>query len=241
MSIVGLNSDGALVVFSGGQDSTTCLAWALTRFSRVETLGFVYGQNHVVEMSVRESLRQGMARLSAEWAARLGPDHQHDAHVIRDIGGASLAGGPETILRSQDLPDTFVPGRNLVFLTLAAALAYRRGLKHIVTGVCETDYSGYPDCRNQTIQALQSAINLGTDAAFEIDTPLMWLTKAQTWAMAESLGGRPLVELIRSVTHTCYRGDRTVEHAWGFGCGECPACQLRAKGWLEYSGVPQAA
>jgi 7-cyano-7-deazaguanine synthase len=230
-----LDSQGALVLFSGGQDSTTCLAWALERFGRVETVGFDYGQNHVVEMTVREHLRGELGRLNAEWGRRLHSDHVHYASVIADVAQAALTGQTRTLLRSDGLPETFVPGRNLVFLTLAAALAYRRGLRHIVTGVCETDYSGYPDCRNQTIQALQSAINLGTGVEFLIDTPLMWIDKAQTWAMAAKLGGEPLVELIRTGTHTCYCGDRTIEHEWGFGCGECPACQLRANGWREFS------
>lgn len=230
-----LDPQGALVLFSGGQDSTTCLAWALDRFERVETLGFEYGQNHVVEMTVREHLRLELARLKPEWGQRLSSDHVHDASVIADLSQAALTGQARTLLRSEGLPETFVPGRNLVFLTLASALAYRRGLSHIVTGVCETDYSGYPDCRNQTIQALQMAISLGTDVEFSIDTPLMWIDKAQTWAMAASLGGDPLVELVRTGTHTCYRGDRTNEHAWGYGCSECPACQLRARGWAEFA------
>lgn len=230
-----LDPRGALVLFSGGQDSTTCLAWALDRFDRVETLGLHYGQNHAVEMTVREHLREELAQINPEWGRRLGSDYVHDAAVIADVAQASLTGHTQTILRSEGLPDTFVPGRNLVFLTLAAALAYRRGLQHIVTGVCETDYSGYPDCRNETMQALQRAIRLGTDAEFTIQTPLMWITKAQTWALAEQLGGDALVSLIRTGTHTCYRGDRTVEHEWGFGCGECPACQLRANGWHAFS------
>ena len=236
-----LEARGALVLFSGGQDSATCLAWALDRYDRVETLGLEYGQNHVVEMSVRGHLREEMVRLKPEWAKRLGADYVHDATVIADVAQAQLTGRTQTMLRSEGLPDTFVPGRNLVFLTLAAALAYRRGLKHIVTGVCETDYSGYPDCRHQTMQALQTAINLGTDVEFAIDTPLMWINKAQTWAMAAELGGEALVELIRTGTHTCYLGDRTIEHEWGYGCGHCPACQLRANGWREFSDAEQPA
>ena len=234
-----LDPQGALVLFSGGQDSTTCLAWALDRFERVETLGFDYGQNHVVEMTVREHLRRELVRLKPDWGPRLHSDHVHDVSVIASVAQAALTGQAHTLLRSEGLPETFVPGRNLVFLTVAAALAYRRGLHHIVTGVCETDYSGYPDCRNQTMQALQTAINLGTDVEFSIDTPLMWIDKAQTWAMAAELGGDPLVELIRTGTHTCYRGDRTIEHEWGFGCGQCPACQLRANGWYAYSSALQ--
>lgn len=235
MKAVPLDPQGALVLFSGGQDSTTCLAWALERFERVETLGFNYGQNHVVEMNVREQLRYELARLKPEWGRRLQSDYVHDAKVIADLAQAALTGETRTLLRSDGLPQTFVPGRNLVFLTLAAALAYRRGLSHIVTGVCETDYSGYPDCRNQAIQALQTAINLGTDAEFKIDTPLMWIDKAQTWEMAEGLGGEKLVDVIRKDTHTCYAGNRQMLHEWGYGCGGCAACELRAKGWATYA------
>ena len=229
-----LEERGALVLFSGGQDSATCLAWALDRYNRVETLGFEYGQNHIIEMTVRMRVREEMIRLKPEWAQRLGDDYVHDATVIADVAQAALTGSSETLLRSEGLPDTFVPGRNLIFLSLAAALAYRRGLRHIVTGVCETDYSGYPDCRSRTIEALEAAINLGTDVEFTIDTPLMRLSKAQTWGMAAQLGGDKLVELIRTETHTCYTGDRTLSHQWGYGCGDCPACQLRANGWREY-------
>lgn len=229
-----LDSQGALVLFSGGQDSTTCLAWALERFERVETVGFDYNQNHVVEMTVREHLRQELARLKPEWGRRLHSDHVHDASVIADVSLAALTGQARTVLRSDGLPETFVPGRNLVFLTLAAALAYRRDLHHIVTGVCETDYSGYPDCRDQTIKALQAAINLGMDAEFTIDTPLMWMDKAQTWEMAEVLGGKDLVELVRRDTHTCYTGNRETFNDWGYGCGHCAACNLRSKGWSVY-------
>lgn len=235
MRFSNLDQNGALVLFSGGQDSTTCLAWALEKFGRVETIGFNYGQNHIAEMTVRDEVRRELCRLNPDWGARLGADYVHDAGVIAEVAQAALTGRTMTALRSDGLPETFVPGRNLVFLTLAAALAYRRGLAHIVTGVCETDYSGYPDCRDKTIRALEAAINLGTDVEFTIDTPLMWIDKARTWEMAERLGGEGLVELIRLQTHTCYGGDRATFHEWGYGCGLCAACDLRAKGWIAYA------
>lgn len=230
-----VNEQGALVLFSGGQDSATCLAWALERYDHVETIGFQYGQVHAVEMSVRTTVREQIAALSPSWTKRLGVDHVHDATVIGQISQCRLTGSTEVMLRNQHLPDTFVPGRNLVFLILAAALAYRRGLKHLVCGVCETDYSGYPDCRDNTIKALQGAVNLGTETDFEFHTPLMWKNKAQTWDMARDLGGVKLVQVIQRETHTCYVGNRTDQHEWGFGCGICPACQLRARGWERYS------
>lgn len=229
-----LNKSGALVVFSGGQDSATCLAWALDRFDHVETVGFEYGQVHSIEMSVRQVVRREIAALRGDWAARLGDDHVYDAGVIGQISQTKLTGATETLLRSENLPDTFVPGRNLVFLTLASALAYRRGIKHIITGVCETDFSGYPDCRDDTMKALQVAMNLGMEAPFVIHTPLMWLDKAQTWALARDMGGDELVRVIKEETHTCYRGERGQLQAWGYGCGECPACQLRSNGWERY-------
>jgi len=231
-----LNRNGALVVFSGGQDSATCLAWALDRFDHVETVGFHYGQVHDIEMSVRQTVRDKIAGLKPSWQSRLMEDHVYNAGVIGQISQSPLTGGTEALIRSEGLPDTFVPGRNLVFLVLAGALAYRRGLKHIITGVCETDFSGYPDCRDDTIKALQVALNLGTAAPFVIHTPLMWIDKAQTWALAQQLGGNELVDVIRQETHTCYRGDRGSSHEWGYGCGECPACVLRSKGW-EYFRV----
>jgi len=234
MSSESLNRSGALVAFSGGQDSATCLAWALDNFDHVETVGFRYGQVHDIEMSVRQSVREQIASLKENWCSRLSDDHVYDAAVIADISQSPLTGGSEAILRSENLPDTFVPGRNLLFLTMSAALAYRRGLKPIITGVCETDFSGYPDCRDDTIKALQVAINLGTEARFVIHTPLMWLDKAQTWALAEQLGGDALVGVIRRETHTCYRGDRTHFHDWGYGCGDCPACVLRSSGWKKF-------
>lgn len=229
------DGEGALVLFSGGQDSATCLAWALDRYDHVETIGFYYGQVHAVEMNVRTTVRDQIAGLNSVWNDRLGADHVHDATVIGAISQCRLTGSAEQMLRNQHLPDTFVPGRNLVFLILAAALGYRRDLRHLVCGVCETDYSGYPDCRDNTIKALQSAVNLGTEADFEFHTPLMWKDKAQTWAMARDLGGMDLVHIIQRETHTCYAGNRTDHFDWGVGCGVCPACQLRARGWEKFS------
>ena len=230
----GIDERSALVVFSGGQDSATCLAWALDRFEHVETLGFRYGQVHDIEMTVRQDVRQAISSIKREWKARLGTDHVHDASIIGQISQSELTGASETKLRTAGLPATFVPGRNLVFLTLAAALAYRRGAKHIVTGVCETDFSGYPDCRDDTIKAVQLAVNLGMDSRFVVHTPLMWITKAESWSLAENLGGKALVSAINEKTHTCYVGDRSVQHTWGYGCGSCAACQLRAIGWDTY-------
>ena len=230
-----LDRTAALVVFSGGQDSATCLAWALDKFEHVETVGFHYGQVHDIEMTVRGTVRDRISALKPAWRTKLGEDHVFDAGVIGQISKTRLTGSSETLLRSEGLPDTFVPGRNLVFLTLAAALAYRRGSKHIVTGVCETDFSGYPDCRDDTIKALQVAVNLGTEAPFVIHTPLMWIDKAKTWALAAELGGEPLLGIIQRETHTCYRGERSQLHQWGFGCGQCPACELRANGWQTFS------
>ena len=222
--------DGALVLFSGGQDSATCLAWALDRFPQVETLGFDYGQRHAVELACRETIRVGLAAQSADWATRLGPDHTLDLGVLGEVSDTALTRDVAIAMTAEGLPNTFVPGRNLVFLTFAATLAYRRGLKHIVAGMCETDYSGYPDCRDDTIKALQVALNLGMDRRFVLHTPLMFIDKAETWGLAERLGGAPVVELIRRESHSCYLGDRTREHDWGFGCGACPACELRAAG-----------
>jgi len=225
----------ALVLFSGGQDSTTCLADALSRFERVETLGFDYGQRHRIELDVR---LQVLDRLRAEfphWAGRLGDDHLLELDVLAQVSESSLTQDIAFAMQANGLPNTFVPGRNLLFLTLAGALAYRRGLQVIVTGVCETDYSGYPDCRDDTMKAMQLALSLGMDRRLVIDTPLMWLDKAQTWAMAERLGGAALVQLIVEATHTCYEGERGQLHAWGHGCGRCPACELRARGWERYA------
>lgn len=227
----------ALVLYSGGQDSTTCLAQALTRYDRVETLGFDYGQRHGVEMQVRLTARQALVQAFPEWRARLGEDHVLSLDVLTQIGGSSLTDDVAFAMQADGLPNTFVPGRNLLFLTLAGALAYRRGMSVIVTGVCETDFSGYPDCRDDTMKAMQLALNLGLDRRLLIDTPLMWLDKAQTWALAQALGGDKLVELIRRETHTCYQGVRDTLHAWGYGCGTCPACELRARGWAAWTGT----
>jgi 7-cyano-7-deazaguanine synthase len=229
-----VEASSALVLFSGGQDSTTCLAWALSRFERVETIGFAYGQKHAVEMEVREPVRRGLAALSAEWKCRLGPDRVIPLDVLGSVSTSALTADLPFGTRPDGLPSTFVPGRNLVFLTFAAIVAYQRGLKHVVAGVCETDFSGYPDCRDDTVKALQVAINLGMDARLALETPLMWIDKAETWRLAETLGGRGLVDLVVEDTHTCYLGDRAQRHDWGVGCGTCDACRLRANGWTRY-------
>jgi 7-cyano-7-deazaguanine synthase len=224
----------ALVLFSGGQDSTTCLAWALSRFDHVETVGFDYGQRHRVELECRHQIETGLRAINPDWDTRLGEDHTIDLKALAQISDSALTSDTAIEILESGLPTTFVPGRNLMFLTMAAALAYRRGLTHIVGGMCETDYSGYPDCRDETIKALSAAINLGMGRDFVLETPLMRIDKAATWRLAETLGGTALVNLIREDTHTCYLGDRDHLHDWGYGCGECPACVLRAKGWGEY-------
>jgi 7-cyano-7-deazaguanine synthase len=227
-------SAAALVLFSGGQDSATCLAWALGRYARVETVGFDYGQRHAVEMTARVKVREGIVQVLPALADRLGPDHVVDLTGFGAIGETALTSERAIDVGARGLPTTFVPGRNLVFLTCAAALADRRGLDVLVGGMCETDFSGYPDCRRATIDAMERALALGLDRPTPIETPLMWLTKAQTWAMAESLGGAALVRLIVEESHTCYRGNRTLRHDWGYGCGDCPACDLRASGWRDW-------
>ena len=229
-----LRDDGAVVLFSGGQDSTTCLAWALENYAQVETVGFDYGQRHGVELDVRAPLLGALRDRFPLWAGRLGDDHLIDLRVLGRISDTALTRDVAIRMEASGLPNSFVPGRNLLFLTFAAALAYRRGLKHLVTGVCETDYSGYPDCRDDTIKAMQLALNLGMEARFVLHTPLMWIDKAATWRMAERLGGAALVDLVREGTHTCYAGDRTHLHDWGYGCGTCPACELRARGYREF-------
>jgi len=235
------DNDAALVLFSGGQDSTTCLAWALDRFARVETIGFDYRQRHAVELACRPPVLHALADFPA-WAARLNEDHVVDLSVLGAISDTALTRDVQIEMREKSLPNTFVPGRNILFLTFAACVAYRRGLKHIVAGMCETDYSGYPDCRDDTVKALQAAINLGMEARFVLHTPLMFIDKAGTWALAERLGGAKLVDLIVEHTHSCYEGDRTQRHAWGYGCGRCPACQLRAAGYARFYGAkPQDA
>ena len=227
-------ADTALVLFSGGQDSATCLAWALSRYQRVETLGFDYGQRHAIELTRRPALLSALRALQPEWAARLGEDHLLDLSLLGEISDTALTRDTEIVMQENGLPTTFVPGRNLLFITVAAALAYRRGLRVVVGGMCETDYSGYPDCRNDTLKALETALQLGMQSDITLQTPLMWLNKAATWSLAESLGGDALVELIRTDTHTCYLGERGELHDWGYGCGQCPACELRARGYAEY-------
>jgi 7-cyano-7-deazaguanine synthase len=228
-------SGKALVLFSGGQDSATCLAWALDRFSAVETIGFAYGQRHAVELEVRGAFMARLRSAFPAWGDRLGEDHMLDLSVIGQMGQTALTADVEIEMGRNNLPTTFVPGRNILFFTSAAAVAYRRGLRHLVGGMCETDYSGYPDCRDDTLKALQVALNLGLDSRFVIETPLMWLDKAATWALADQLGGQRLVDLMIEHTHSCYRGDRSHRHAWGYGCGTCPACELRAGGWSRFA------
>ena len=226
------DGDHALVLFSGGQDSTTCLAWALDRYPHVETIGFAYGQRHAVELDCRAPIR---AALAEHWPGRLGPDHMVDlAATIGGLGATALTDRQAIAMTDEGLPNTFVPGRNLLFLTCAGAIAWRRGLRRLVGGMCETDYSGYPDCRDDTLKAMQLALNLGMQRRFVVEMPLMWRDKADTWALADVLGGDALVELIRTATHSCYLGDRTRLHEWGHGCGTCPACELRAGGWQRW-------
>ena len=227
----------ALVLFSGGQDSTTCLTHALARYERVETLGFDYGQRHRVELDVRPRVLDAVRARFPAWAPRLGEDHLLTLDVLTQLGGSSLTEDIAFAMQADGLPNTFVPGRNLLFLTLAGALAYRRGLQVIVTGVCETDFSGYPDCRDDTMKAMQLALSLGLERRLVIETPLMWIDKAETWQLAHRLGGKPLVDLIVDETHTCYLGDRVHRQDWGYGCGECPACELRRKGWERYAAA----
>ena len=228
----------ALVLFSGGQDSTTCLAQALSKYERVETVGFDYGQRHSVELQARLVVLREIRSQFPQWAHKLGQDHLLDLAVLGQVSETSLTRDTAFKMESSGLPNTFVPGRNLLFLTLAAALAYRRDLQVLVTGVCETDFSGYPDCRDDTMKAMQLALSLGMDKRFLIETPLMWIDKAATWALAEALGGQALVQLIIEHTHTCYLGDRTHRHAWGYGCGQCPACELRLRGYAAYVAAP---
>ena len=227
-------NNSALVLFSGGQDSTTCLAWALNRYDHVETLGFDYGQRHAIELTMRPQLLDSLRAMRPDWKSKLGEDHVLDLSLLASISDTALTSDVAITMQENGLPNTFVPGRNLLFLTSAAALAYRRGISDLVGGMCETDYSGYPDCRDETLKSLQQAINLGMASKLTIQTPLMWLNKAQSWQLAATLGGEELVELIRTESHTCYLGERGVLHAWGHGCGSCPACELRARGYTEY-------
>jgi 7-cyano-7-deazaguanine synthase len=231
-----MSPDTALVLFSGGQDSTVCLAWALQQFSRVETIGFDYGQRHAVELSVRARLRDRMTTLRTDWKAGLGDDHLVKLDALAAISETALTRNTAIEMADSGLPTKFVPGRNLIFFCFAGALAYRRGARHLVAGMCETDYSGYPDCRDDTIKAVQVALSLGLDKRVTIHTPLMWIDKADTFAMAEQIGGKAFLEIVIEDSHSCYFGDRSKRHEWGFGCGECPACQLRAQGFAKFKG-----
>ena len=224
----------ALILFSGGQDSATCLAWALERCGRVETVGFDYGQRHAIELTVRPGVLEQMRQQSPEWDQRLGPDHMIDLSLISAISDTAMTQNVEIVMQENGLPNTFVPGRNLLFMTVAATVAYRRGLTVLVGGMCETDFSGYPDCRDDAIKAMQVALNIGMDSRFVLETPLMWIDKAATWALAHDIGGDALVDVIVKDTHTCYLGDRGAAHEWGRGCGECPACRLRAEGFAKW-------
>ncbi|MBX6324350.1 MAG: 7-cyano-7-deazaguanine synthase QueC [Rhodospirillaceae bacterium] len=228
--------EGALVLFSGGQDSTVCLAWALDRFARVETVGFDYAQRHRVELDCRGRIREALRAGFPHWALRLGEDHVIALEALGALSETALTRQSDIATGPDGLPTSFVPGRNLIFLAFAGALAYRRSLRHIVGGMCETDYSGYPDCRDDTVKAMQLALNLGMQRRFVLETPLMWIDKAETWRLAERLGGPALVELVREETHSCYLGARGQRHDWGHGCGTCPACVLRSEGWRRYRG-----
>lgn len=234
--MAGENSrDKALVLFSGGQDSAVCLAWALDRYDHVETVGFDYRQRHRVELICRQTFLLRMGVRFADWSPRLKADHVLDLGILSEIGDTAMTHNVDIKIEDSGLPNTFVPGRNLMFLTAAAALAWRRGISNVVGGMCETDYSGYPDCRLDTIEALEKAVNLGMGSDLELLTPLMHIDKKATWEMAQALGGEPLVDLIIEETHTCYLGDRTNRHPWGYGCGTCPACELRAAGYTGFA------
>ena len=229
-----IENETALVLFSGGQDSTVCLAWALERFARVETVGFAYGQRHAVEIDQRARIRDHMAALNADWKARLGEDHLVKLDALAAISDTALTRDTAIEIADNGLPTTFVPGRNLIFFCFAGAIAYRRGARHLVAGMCETDYSGYPDCRDDTGKAMQVALTLGLDKRLTVHTPLMWIDKAGTFALAEELGGEPFLDLVIEDSHSCYQGDRSLRHDWGYGCGACPACQLRAQGFAKF-------
>jgi 7-cyano-7-deazaguanine synthase len=238
---VGSTPDAAVVLFSGGQDSTVCLAWALERFAPVETIGFDYGQRHKVELDARLRVRAHIVALRPAWAQRLGEDHVLRLDALSAVSETALTRDIAIEMAEDQLPTTFVPGRNLVFFAFAGALAYRRGAKHLVAGMCETDYSGYPDCRDDTIKAMQIALNLGTDRRFVIHTPLMWIDKAATFALAQDIGGDGFIDLLVEDTHTCYLGDRSHRHQWGYGCGTCPACRLRADGFAQWKTMQRKA
>jgi 7-cyano-7-deazaguanine synthase len=230
-----MDKSRALVLFSGGQDSTTCLAWALSRFEYVETIGFDYGQRHSVELACRKTVLDRLREAFPDWAARLGEDHLLDLRLLGQISDTALTQSKAIEVQKSGLPNTFVPGRNLLFITFAGAVAYRRDLCVLVGGMCETDYSGYPDCRDATMKVLQKVLSLGMDTELVIETPLMWIDKAATWRLAEELGGKRLVEIIEEDSHTCYLGARQIRHAWGYGCGTCPACDLRRKGYEVFN------
>ncbi len=234
--LTSLSPGAALVLLSGGQDSTTCLAWALSRFARVETIGFDYGQRHRVELDARRVVLDRFRERFPDWGPRLAADHLIKLDVLAEISESALTSEDEIRLNKTGLPNTFVPGRNLLFLTLASALAYRRDLKVIVGGMCETDFSGYPDCRDDSIKAMQVAVSLGMGRRLVFETPLMWLNKAQTWGLARELGGQALVDIVIRDTHTCYLGVRGELFAWGYGCGQCPACALRKNGFEQWTG-----
>ena len=229
-----MSKSNALVLFSGGQDSTVCLTWALAHYDQVSTVGFDYGQRHNIELECRKTVLKELSDTFSQYSGRIGEDIVLDLSVLGQISETSLTRNAEISIETSGLPSTFVPGRNLVFLTLASAVAWRRGASTLVGGMCETDYSGYPDCRRQTLDAQETALTLGLDRDMHIATPLMYKTKADTFAMAKALGGEPLVELIVEETHTCYLGDRSTRHDWGYGCGTCPACDLREAGWNEW-------
>jgi 7-cyano-7-deazaguanine synthase len=234
-------TSGALVLFSGGQDSAVCLAWALERYGRVETVGFDYGQRHAVELTAREAVRASVAEAFPAWRGRLGPDHVLEMKGFGAVAESALTADRAIELTEKGLPSTFVPGRNLAFFVYAAALADRRGLKRLVGGMCETDFSGYPDCRRDTLDAMEQALNLGMAQDFVIETPLMRLTKAETWGLAKQLGGETLVDIIVRESHTCYLGERGELRPWGHGCGTCPACELRARGWEAWVAAGRPA
>ena len=228
----------ALVLFSGGQDSTTCLAWALSRFAHVETVGFDYGQRHSVELACRAPVIACIKAAFPHWAEKIGDDQVIKLDLLKAISDTALTTDVAIEMNANGLPNTFVPGRNILFLTVAAAIAYRRGIGTLVTGVCETDYSGYPDCRDDFVKAMQVTLNLGMAQRFNLETPLMWIDKAATWRLARDLGGTTLLDIIRDETHTCYLGDRSLRHEWGFGCGTCPACELRKNGYEKFIANP---
>ncbi len=226
-----MTDTSALVLFSGGQDSTICLAHALSRYDRVETVGFDYGQRHAVELDCRPKIIAAIKSAFPDWAGKLGEDRVCDVSVLSEISDTAMIKETEIVVAENGLPNTFVPGRNLLFLTLAGAIAWRRGISTLVGGMCETDYSGYPDCRRTTLDAQELTLARGMDRPFNIETPLMWLDKAETWALASELGGESLTEIVIEESHTCYLGDRQHRHPWGYGCGTCPACELRANGY----------